>query len=173
MPFVKKSVVLGVFLMAVAIVSLPGSVMGHGNEIGKVTTGIKGGTVAIDYGRPTLKGRDMLSMIEPGSYWRLGADIATTLTTDVGLTVGGQSVAPGKYTLLLKYLGDDNWSLVVADGVTPRSWQPQKVVAEAAMTTSKLDASVEELTIKLSAQEDRGTLTIEWGETQMVTEFTA
>jgi len=173
MQVVKGLLLVAAMVVAVVLVSSPSAVLGHGNEKGTVTTGIQGGTVAIEYGRPSLNGRDMLSQIAPGSYWRLGADIPTTLTTDVGLTVGGQTVAPGKYTLLLKFVGDGKWSLVVADGVTPRSWQPQKVVAEASMAASPLDASVEELTIKLSSQDNRGTLTVEWGKTQMVTEFTA
>jgi hypothetical protein len=173
MQAIRQFVVVAVIATAVAVFTLPSQVLGHGNERGTATASIRGGTVAIEYGRPTLKGRDLLSQITPGSYWRLGADTPTTLTTDVGLTLGGQSVAPGKYTLLLKFLGDDKWSLIVADGVTPRTWQPQKVVAEAALATAKMDASVEALTIKLSSQENRGSLTIEWGETQMATEFAA
>jgi hypothetical protein len=170
---VREFVVVAVIMTAVAVFSLPSSVLGHGNERGTATTSIRGGTVAIEYGRPTLKGRDLLSQIAPGSYWRLGADTPTVLTTDVGLTLGGQSIAPGKYTLVLKFLGNDKWSLIVADGVTPRSWEPQKLVAEAALVTAKMDASVEALTIKLSSQENRGSLTIEWGGTRMATEFTA
>ena len=158
----------------VAMILSPTYVRGHGNEKGTATASFQGGTVAIEYMRPTLKGRDLLSQITPGSYWRLGADQATTLTTDVELRIGdGQSVAAGKYTLVLKFLGDDKWSLIIADGAARGSWEPQGLVAEVSMVTNKLDASVEALTIKLSSEENRGRLIIEWGETQMVADFTA
>lgn len=156
----------------VAMILLPTYVQGHGNERGTATASFQGGTVAIEYGRPTLKGRDLLSQVTPGSYWRLGADQATTLTTDVGLTIGdGQSVAAGKYTLFLKFVGDDKWSLIVADGAA--RGEPRGLVAEVSLVTNKLDASVEALTIKLSSEENRGRLIIEWGETQMVADFAA
>lgn len=167
-----KTFLIGLALcVGVALVVMPADVLGHGNEIGTAKATFQGGSVAIEYGRPTLQGRDVLSMIEPGSYWRLGADQATTLVTEVGLSMGeGGLVAPGKYVLLLKYEGEDNWRLIVATGAS-RGSQPQGVVAEVALETNKLGASVEELTITLSSEENRGKLTIEWGETQMVTDF--
>ena len=156
----------------VAMVLSPTYVQGHGNERGTATASFQGGTVAIEYGRPTLKGRDVLSQVTPGSYWRLGADKATTLTTNVGLTIGdGRGVAAGEYALFLKFLGDDKWSLIVADGAV--RGEPQGLVAEFPLLTNELDASVEALTIKLSSEGNRGTLIIEWGETQMVADFTA
>lgn len=169
-----KRILVGLALSAVtALVIAPADLRGHGNERGTAEATLQGGNVAIEYGRPTLKGRDVLSLIRPGSYWRLGADQATTLVTDVGLTLGdGGVVGPGKYVLLLKYGGEDSWSLVVANGAS-RGSEPQGVVAEVALHTARLDASVEALTIKLSSEENRGTLTIEWGETQMVTGFVA
>ena len=35
--------------------------------------------VSINYGRPQLQGRDMLSQLPDGQIWRLGMDDATTL----------------------------------------------------------------------------------------------
>ena len=48
-------------------------------------------SVSIDYGRPSLKGRDMLAKAPVGMVWRLGADQATTMTL-TGVTVFGNIV---------------------------------------------------------------------------------
>lgn len=172
MQVVKRFLIATTAVAIVAIVLSPTYVQGHGNERGTASASFEGGTVAIEYGRPTLKGRDLLSQITAGSYWRLGADRPTTLTTNVGLTIGdGQSVAPGEYALFVKFLGDDKWSFIVADGAT--RGEPQGLVAEVAMVTNELDAPVEALTMTLSSEGSRGTLIIEWGTTQMVADFTA
>lgn len=159
------------FLGAISALTLaPTYVLGHGNERGTASANVEGGVVKIDYGRPMLKGRDMLSEIQPGDYWRLGADKATTLTTDVDLMMGGDhSISHGEYKLFAKFLGDDKWSLVLAEG--SERGKPEGVVAEIPMTIMKLDAPVEMLTIKLSAEDMQGKITIEWGTMQMVADF--
>ena len=160
-----------VFLGAISVLILaPTYVLGHGNERGTASANVEGGVVKIDYGRPMLKGRDMLSEIQPGDYWRLGADKATTLTTDVDLMMGGDhSISHGEYKLFAKFLGDDKWSLVLAEG--SERGKPEGVVAEISMPVMKLDAPVEMLTIKLSAEDMEGKITIEWGTMQMVADF--
>jgi len=169
---VLKTFLVSTVLLTVAMTLSLDYVQGHGNERGTATASFQGGTVAIEYGRPTLKGRDLLSQVAPDSYWRLGADRPTTLTTDVELTTGdGQSVAAGEYALFLKFLGDGKWNLILADGAS--RGEPQGLVAEVSLATNKLDASVEALTIKLSSEGNQGILIIEWGETQMVADFTA
>jgi hypothetical protein len=117
-----------------------------------------------------LKGRDMMSKIEPGGYWRVGADKATTLSTDVDLLMGGDhSISRGEYKLFAKFHGDDKWTLVLAEG--SERGKPQGEIAEVPMMVMKLDSPVEMLTIKLSAQDMQGKLTIEWGTIQMVADF--
>ena len=62
--------------------------------------------ITIDYGRPSLKGRDMFSQLQDGAFWRLGRNEATVLTTPVDLAFGGTRVAKGAYSLWLKKSGD-------------------------------------------------------------------
>ena len=40
------------------------------NPRGEATVELSGGTVTINYGRPSLKGRDISTMISPGEQWR-------------------------------------------------------------------------------------------------------
>src|SRR5207249_6803335 len=57
-----------------------------------------GKSVSIDYGRPTLQGRDMLGRAEVGTPWRMGADSPTKLKTAAELTFApGVAVPPGEY----------------------------------------------------------------------------
>ncbi len=56
--------------------------------------------VTIDYGQPHARGRAVAGGLIPhGEVWRLGANEATALTTDVDLDIGGQRVPKGAYTL--------------------------------------------------------------------------
>ncbi len=47
---------------------------------GKAELTLNGVTMTIDYGQPSLRGRDVLSEAPKGFVWRLGADEATLLT---------------------------------------------------------------------------------------------
>lgn len=151
---------------------VPGLVVGHGNERGVVTAQMAGGKLTIDHGRPMANGRDVMSLMKPGSYWRMGADAATTLTTEVDLMLGGQRVPKGKYTLLAHFLEGGKWSLVVAEGATQPSWQPTKVVAEVPGTITKV-SPVEILTIKLETQGRNGKVIVEWGTSRLAADFSA
>ena len=65
---------------------------------------LNGKKVAVEYGRPALKGRkvaELLGQLPPSRVWRLGVDQATTLTTEVPVLIGGVKVPAGKYTLYL------------------------------------------------------------------------
>ena len=54
----------------------------------------------IEYGQPHARGRAIYPGVIPNdAVWRLGANSATELTTDVDLVVGGARVPKGKYTL--------------------------------------------------------------------------
>ncbi|MBO0931678.1 DUF2911 domain-containing protein [Fibrella aquatilis] len=58
------------------------------------------GTVTVDYGRPSLKGRTMFGDRVPyGKVWRTGANKITDLTLSEPMTIEGKAVATGKYGL--------------------------------------------------------------------------
>ena len=60
------------------------------------------GEVSVDYGRPSLRGRDMLGQAPVGTVWRTGADQSTTFTTGADITVSGTAIAKGAYSLFTK-----------------------------------------------------------------------
>lgn len=81
-----------------------------------VTAELGGKKVAVEYGRPSLKGRavnDLLSQLPANRVWRAGVDQATTLTTDADILIGGKKVPAGKYTLYLHAPASGTYELLV------------------------------------------------------------
>jgi len=169
---VRKLVLLGTVIAIAAMVAAP-SVLGHGNKPGSSTAMIGGGEVKVEFAGPESKGRDVLSLLPPGGYWRMGADRATTLTTDVALKLGEMTVPKGSYTLVAHFDENKQWSLIVAEGLDAGDSSPTKVIARTSGTISKLDAAVENMTIKLEASGDKGKLVLDWGTARLTAEFSA
>jgi hypothetical protein len=78
--------------------------MGRGPTAEKAKAELKvaAGSITIDYSRPALNGRDMLAQLKAGSFWRMGANQATILTTPADLTFGSVKVPKGAYSIWLK-----------------------------------------------------------------------
>ena len=58
--------------------------------------------MVIDYGQPSLNGRDMLTFLRAGHFWRLGADEATRFETSRDLVFDDVLIPAGSYSLFLK-----------------------------------------------------------------------
>ncbi len=147
--------------------------LGHGNEHGHASAQIGQGTVSVEYHQPLAKGRDLLTMIQPGVYWRMGADDATTLTTEVALNFGGTTVPKGEYALSAHFADTESWSLVLSKSPGRRGAKPADILAEVAGTLGKTDAQVEVMTIELRGQGSKGTLILEWGTSRLSVDFSA
>lgn len=67
-----------------------------------VKASVGGGTVSLEYGQPSLNGRDfneLLSKLPPDRMWRAGSEQVTTLAATAPLSVGGAIVPAGKYSV--------------------------------------------------------------------------
>lgn len=71
----------------------------------------KGVTIKINYSRPSLKGRDLVSLTPPGEVWRTGANEATTFEIDKNVKVNGQELPAGKYSLYT--IPDESQSTII------------------------------------------------------------
>ncbi len=79
---------------------------------GTAKTSIGGASVSVEYGRPSLNGRDMLGKAPAGTVWRTGADKSTTFTTSADLSSGGKTIPAGSYSLFTKRVDDKTWHLI-------------------------------------------------------------
>ena len=135
------------------------------NPRGEAKVTLAGKPIVVDYGRPSLKGRDMLGQAEVGQEWRMGADGATTLKTPVSLRFGSIDVPPGEYILRAKKVSDTDWVLKLErDG---------KAAAEVPLQAGPLDKSVEIFTIDLVEVKGQGVFRMSWGNRALTTRFTA
>jgi DUF2911 family protein len=150
-------------LVALSALAIPA--LAHGADRGAAKATVAGKAVAIDYGRPSLKGRDMLGQAEVGKAWRMGADDATTLKTDADLSFGGTAVPKGEYVLTATKVADGKWQLNVIT-------KEKAKVADVPLEVAKAPAAVETLTIELTGDKDKGTFTMSWGELALKTSFT-
>lgn len=144
--------------------------LAHGNNRGEAKATIGKANVSIEYGRPSLRGRDIMKMIQPGSHWRLGADAPTTLTSDLDLDFGGTRLSKGKYILLARLVEPGRWVLVVSTK-SVYQYEASAKLAEVPIEFHEVKDSVEQLTIQLSNKSGRGVIEIAWGTCRLLASF--
>jgi len=167
----RKALGWSACIAAVAVLLIPA--LAQGNR-GKAELTAGSGKIVVDYGRPSLKGRDMLSQLADGSTWRMGMNQATTLTTPAGLTFGDTKIAKGSYSLFLAKAGD-SYELVFNSQTGQWGTQHDKAkdVAKAALKAESLSTPVETFTIELTQAPGGGVFSLSWGTTKLSADFKA
>ncbi len=126
------------------------------------------GTAKVDvfYCSPSKKGREIFGKLIPyGEVWRTGANEASTIETDKELTVGGQKLPAGKYSLWT-IPNQDAWTVIFNKDVP--SWGVSwggKASRDEAQDALKVPATVETLTSaqeKLDISVQNGALSVSW-----------
>jgi hypothetical protein len=144
-----------------ALAAAPALAQGLRGEA-KVT--LAGKKIEIEYGRPSLRGRDMLAQAQVGQSWRMGQDAATSLKADADLAFGSVTVPKGKHTLEAMKVAEGKWSLqVIPEG---------KPALQVPLTESKLAQSVETFTIELRGEKNAGEFEMKWGTSALKASFT-
>ena len=150
-----------------------------------------GKKVAVEYGRPALRGRtldELTAKLPADRIWRAGENQVTTLVTDTDVMIGDKRIPAGKYTLYMHAPAQGAWSLVVnsnpgirlkeiyaaapaevADAMWPRLDGYDKIkateVARIPLTAANPSAPVERFQIRLHpAQGGTSKMTLEWGD---------
>lgn len=128
----------------------------------QVTTA-DGVTIAIEYSKPSLKGRQFGVDIAPyGEVWRTGANEATTFEVDKDVLVQGQPLPAGKYSL---YSIPNEQDMVLIFNKQWDQWGTQYSESDDVLRVTSnptvTNEAVEQFTI--SAEND-GTISLLWGE---------
>jgi hypothetical protein len=136
--------------------------------------------IAITYGQPHARGRKVEGGLIPlDTVWRFGANMATTLHTDLDITVGSVKVPRGDYSLFVLYTRT-GWQLIVNRGTGQwgTDYDATKDLGRVPLTARTLAEPEGSLTIYLvpdAAQPTtgyadlRGALRIKWGSTELST----
>jgi hypothetical protein len=133
--------------------------------------------IAITYGQPHARGRQVVGGLIPNdTVWRLGANDATSLHTDVDLTIGALTLPRGDYSLFLLHSADA-WDLIVNSQTamwgTDRN--ASKDIGRVRMTPRTLTDSEDALSVYLTPDRPNqnqgalpsGTLRIKWGTVEL------
>ena len=138
---------------------------GGGGSRGTAEATIKSKKLSINYGRPSLQGRDLLSQAKVGTVWRLGMNQATEIETTGDLNVAGKELKAGKYSLWVRKMGEDSWVLAFhpKTGIWGAPALKEGYVAELPLKLEKATDSAEQLTIHLAEQNGDAAIRIHWG----------
>lgn len=160
-------------LLGLAVLLLAAPLYGQDRGVAKAM--VAGKAIAIDYGRPSLKGRDMVSEAQPGMIWRLGKNEATTIKTEADLQFGDVSIPKGHYSLWAKKIDAKTWHLIFnkQTGQWGTAHDASQDFAEVPLKVEPLSDSVETFTISIDASGKKGTMKFDWGKSQLVTDFMA
>jgi Protein of unknown function (DUF2911) len=176
----KHFTVAATFVAALAVTvsaqkNTPMKTGGGGSEHLRSEWTIDGANIAIEYGRPALKGRLPGKDIDPfeGKEWRTGADEQTTLITNKPLKFGTLNVPAGTYGLHTIPV-NGTWQLIVSKRA--KGWgipYPKgEDLGRVPMTMGKTASPAEKLTISIDDTAAGAALNIEWGATKASIPFT-
>jgi hypothetical protein len=153
-----------------------------------VTATVGGKKVAVEYGRPSLRGRplsELIAQLPEDRIWRAGVDAVTTFTTETAVMVGDTNVPAGTYTMYVHAPAEGAWSLVLnrdagepaRDGTArwPRLGDYATVadqeVARVAMKALQLPSPAEMYTIALAPAGPGAAMTLSWGDKAYVVDI--
>jgi hypothetical protein len=140
---------------------------------GKAEMVLGSGSITVDYGRPVLKGRDMLSKLEVGAFWRMGSNQATVFTTPVDLAFGSVKIPKGAYSLWLKLAAPEKYELVFNSQTGQWGMQHDlsKDVYQVPLKKETAASPVEIFTLDLKSAPPGLAFVLSWGTTLLSAEF--
>ncbi len=149
-----------------------GAAIVFAQDRGEAAVTINGKSIKIDYGRPALAGRDMLSRLPEGRPWRMGMNSGTILTTKAKMTFNGAVVEPGTYRLWARKKAGDQWEMMISSNM---GWYEEgSDVAVIGLSKSEAGSSVENLTIELTSNDGgKGQFAMSWATLRVTADFTA
>jgi hypothetical protein len=164
---------------------------------GSATASVGGKSVAVDYGRPALKGRTLETLMKDlpaDRIWRAGEQQVTTVAFEGDVTVGGTKVPAGKYSLYVHAGEGARWDLVLnkdlgvplgqiwaqaPEAMKNEPWPHytnysaeirDKELARIPLTAAKPAAPADLFTIAFAPSGKGSTMTLAWGDQAWSTE---
>ena len=131
--------------------------------------------LAVSYSAPYKKGRVIFGGLVPyGQVWRTGANEATTFSCDTELSIDGEELPAGEYTLWT-IPDDEEWQVIFNKGdylwgINPDGspqYDPGQDVLTARAPVINQANSIEQFNIYFSGSADTAFLQLEWDHTRV------
>jgi len=162
-------------VLAVASVASVAFAQRYTSPPATVTTTIAGKQVKVEYYQPSMHGRKIFGELVPfDKIWATGANVTTSITTDVPLQFGSLKLAKGGYSIW-SIPRKNEWTIVVNNetGSFHLSHDSSHDIGQFNVTPRTISETVEMLTINLIATGgDKGNMRIRWENTEVPIEFT-
>ncbi|GAB3267111.1 hypothetical protein GCM10027347_35580 [Larkinella harenae] len=126
--------------------------------------------VKVEYCQPYKKGRKIFGDLVPyGEVWRTGANEATVITLDQNVTVAGQPLEEGKYSLWT-IPSEGNWMVIFnrETGQWGTDYDQTKDALRVPVLTRKRNAAAEQFYISFAPQPGGSDMLLAWDETEAV-----
>ena len=138
-------------------------------------------TLEVAYSSPSKKGRDIFGGLVPyGKVWRTGANEPTTFTTDHPITVGGEPLPAGTYSLWTVpnpetwtvILNEEvpDWGVTLISGGRKTTRDPEADVLQVTVPALQLPYPVEEFTIDFKIIREGVYMSLAWDQTEVLVE---
>jgi hypothetical protein len=133
---------------------------------------VQGGSILVEYSRPSLRGRTVESLAPAGVVWRTGANNATTIRISQALRFPNLTLAPGTYSLFT-IPNRSNWTLIFnrQTGQSGLDYDASQDVGRVQMIVRELTAPVEQFTIVVEPETGGGVLRLRWGRVEASAPF--
>ena len=128
---------------------------------------IGGATITVNYGSPSVKGRNLWGGLVPyDQVWRAGANEATSIEVSKDITLGDKTLAAGKYGFFLYPKEDGAWEVIfneVSDQWGAYDYDKSKDVARVMATPTMVDDSSETMDFMIEGNN----LVLRWGKLKL------
>lgn len=147
-----------------AAMDAAGMGMGTPSPAATAQATVDGADIEVNYSQPAKRNRDIWGGLVPdGSIWRTGANAATHFTTGRDLSIGGNDLPAGTYTLWSVYQ-DGDFSLIVNEQT--QQWgtahDPARDLFSVPLTSETLPDIQERFLISVEDTSEGGVITLAW-----------
>jgi hypothetical protein len=176
LPFLRRTLRPGLIVAALALSAHPAvAQQALASPRDSVKATIAGAAIAVDYGRPSKRGREIFGGLVPwGTVWRTGANQATHFTTSRPLAFGAVNVPAGTYTLYTLPAQDGKWLLIInrQTGQWGTEYKQELDLARIPLAVEPTPAVVEQMEITVTPSGRGGEIAIRWDRTKASATFT-
>lgn len=158
-------------VLIVGLLSQSATAQERGNDEPRIspnaTVGQTIGTtdILITYGRPGLRGRDVTSLIHDdanGEVWRTGANESTAIVLSDDVTIEGEEVPAGTYSIYT-IPGEDEWTIIINEKLSWGTQYDESMDLVRVTADPEASFSAEQLMIYFEdVSESEGEMVIHW-----------